>query len=229
MNLPKRIVIFIGLPGSGKGTLSSLCVKKLGWKQLSTGDLCRKHIADQTEIGKRIDFAIKSGKLVSDSIISEMVFDWLVNSFESVGTVIFDGFPRTVVQAELLLNYLKNNFKNDECKLSIFRLDVSPQIVKSRVAHRVICSNKECQAGYSNDKSSKYYPQRENICDKCSSPLTRRADDCCDAVDLRLETYLHNEEQLLNFFKTADYEVVGLNADASVDVVFDELKQVLRS
>lgn len=228
MNLPKRIVIFIGLPGSGKGTLSSMCVKELGWKQLSTGDLCRKHIAEQTEIGKRIDFAIKSGKLVSDSIISEMVFDWLITSFESVNTVIFDGFPRTVVQAELLQNYLKDNFKKDGCKISIFRLDVSTHVVKNRVADRVICSNKECQAGYSINKNSKFYPKNENVCDKCGSLLTRRPDDSGDSVDLRLETYLYNEVQLLSFFRSSGYEVIGLNADASVDIVFNELKQALQ-
>lgn len=227
MNLSKRIVILIGLPGSGKGTLSSLCVKELGWKQLSTGDLCRKHIADQTEIGKRIDFAIKSGKLVSDSIISEMVFDWLIKSFESVNTVIFDGFPRTVIQAELLLSYLKNNFKNSEVQLNVFRLDVSTQTVKMRVANRVICGNKECQAGYSNDKNSKCCPQRDNLCDRCGGKLIRRSDDCRDAVDLRLDTYFNNEIQLLDFFKESGHAIIGLNADAPVDVVFNELKQVL--
>ena len=221
-------MVFIGLPGSGKGTLSSLCVKELGWKQLSTGDLCRKHIADQTEIGKRIDFAIKSGKLVSDSIISEMVFDWLVNSFESVDTVIFDGFPRTVMQAEMLISYLKSNLKSIECQLNVFRLEVPTQIVKRRVSNRIICSNKECQAGYSNDANSKYHPKKDGVCDKCSSLLIKRSDDCCEAVDLRLETYLHNETQLLDFFKSAGYQVVSLNADASVDSLFDELKRVLQ-
>lgn len=228
MNLPKRIVIFIGLPGSGKGTLSSLCIKALGWKQLSTGDLCRKHIASQTEIGKRIDFAIKSGKLVTDSIISEMVFDWLVNSFESVNTVIFDGFPRTIVQAELLHDFLKNNFKDDLCELSIVKLDVPLQIVRDRVADRIICSNKECQAGYSVNKSSKFYPQVDNICDKCSSLLVRRPDDCGNSVDLRLETYLNNETQLLEYFKSVGYNVDSLNANTSIDVVFDDFKKVLQ-
>lgn len=228
MNFLKRIVVFIGLPGSGKGTLSSLCVKNLGWKQLSTGDLCRKHIANQTEIGKRIDFAIKSGKLVSDSIISEMVFDWLVNSFESVNTVIFDGFPRTIVQAELLHNYVKNNFGNGECQFSIFRLNVPLEVVRNRVASRIICGNKDCQAGYSADRSSDFYPKRDNICDKCGNLLVKRPDDCGDSVDLRLETYLHNEAQLLDFFKTAEYDVVNLDANAAIDVVFDEIKQVLQ-
>lgn len=228
MNFLKRIVIFVGLPGSGKGTLSSLCVKMLGWKQLSTGDLCRKHIASQTEIGKRIDFAIKSGKLVSDSIISEMVFDWLVNSFESVNTVIFDGFPRTVIQAELLHDYVKNNFENSQCQFSIFRLNVPLEVVRDRVASRIICGNKDCQAGYSADRASKFCPKEDNVCDKCGSLLVRRPDDCGDSVGLRLETYLHNETQLLEFFNATGCDVINLNANAAIDVVFDELKQALQ-
>ena len=71
-------VVLFGPPGSGKGTLSGLCVKELGWVQISTGNLCRKHIADNTKIGQEIDFAIKSGKLISDALIIEMVKDWLL-------------------------------------------------------------------------------------------------------------------------------------------------------
>ena len=77
MKRRKDIVIFLGPPGSGKGSLSQLCVKRLGWHQLSTGNLCREHIARGTEIGTQIDFAIKSGKLIADSLILEMVHDWL--------------------------------------------------------------------------------------------------------------------------------------------------------
>ena len=228
MNFTKRIIVFIGLPGSGKGTLSGLCVKEFGWKQLSTGDLCRKHIANQTEIGKRIDFAIKSGKLVSDSIISEMVFDWLISTFESVDTVICDGFPRTVVQAELLHDFLMKNHNDFDCKLSIFRLDVPLSVVKERVAGRIICSNKDCQAGYSSNESSGFRPKSVDICDKCGSSLVKRPDDIGGSVDLRLDTYLYNEIQLLEYFKTVGYKVVSLDANDSIDKVFDGLKQALQ-
>ena len=95
-----RVILFIGPPGSGKGTLSQKCVQKLGWQQISTGDLCRRHIAKQTEIGKSIDFAIKSGKLVSDGLISQMVFDWFRQENIESDVVILDGYPRTVNQAK---------------------------------------------------------------------------------------------------------------------------------
>ena len=66
----KQVYIFVGPPGAGKGSLSRYVLKSLGWVQLSTGNLCRKHIAEQTSIGKEIDFAIKSGKLISDNLIT---------------------------------------------------------------------------------------------------------------------------------------------------------------
>src|SRR5438105_2140053 len=95
-----NIFIFLGPPGSGKGSVSRLCIKDLGWVQLSTGNLCRKHIAKQTEIGKEIDFAIKSGKLVSDDLITNMVLEWFQKDFDDSHTVILDGYPRTIMQAQ---------------------------------------------------------------------------------------------------------------------------------
>ena len=69
-------LFLLGLLAQERVHYPILCVRSLGWNQLSTGNLCRKHIAEQTEIGKQIDFAIKSGKLVSDSLINAMVHDW---------------------------------------------------------------------------------------------------------------------------------------------------------
>jgi len=97
-----KLFLFMGLPGSGKGTISHMCTTKLGWMQLSTGNLCREHIQKQTELGKHIDFIIKSGKLVEDEIILEMIKQWLMEVLHSQAVVILDGFPRTMRQAHLL-------------------------------------------------------------------------------------------------------------------------------
>ncbi|MDZ4153972.1 adenylate kinase family protein, partial [Methylicorpusculum sp.] len=121
----RDLFLFIGPPGSGKGTLADACVKSLNWKQLSTGNLCRQHIAEQTEIGKHIDFAIKSGKLVSDSLIVAMVHDWFSRYLAEHNTVILDGFPRTVPQAQELSALLEQSFS--AAQLQIIQLAVSDE------------------------------------------------------------------------------------------------------
>ena len=110
MSLGKRAYIFIGPPGAGKGSLSHLCVEKLGWTQISTGDLFRKHRAQGTEIGKQIDFAVKSGKLVEDKLVIQVGMEWFNNNFESSKALILDGFPRTLAQAEMFLEIIKKDF-----------------------------------------------------------------------------------------------------------------------
>ena len=83
-----KAFIFFGPPGSGKGTLARLCAEKFGWVQFSTGDLFRKHIAEGTQLGKQIDFAIKSGKLVDDVLVVEAVREWFEEKISSVEVVI---------------------------------------------------------------------------------------------------------------------------------------------
>lgn len=110
MYFQEKIFIFIGPPGSGKGSLSSLCTQKFGWKQLSTGNLCIKHIANETSIGKKIDFAIKSGKLIEDDLITQMITEWFTNQSVNSLAVILDGYPRTVEQARFFDDFIKKKF-----------------------------------------------------------------------------------------------------------------------
>ena len=113
MKSVKDIYIFVGPPGSGKGSLSHLCKKNLGWAHLSTGNLCRQHIARMTDIGLKIDHAIKSGKLIDDELMIDMVASWIQEATELSSGIILDGFPRTVAQARAL-DYLfaQDNFNN---------------------------------------------------------------------------------------------------------------------
>ncbi len=136
------LYIFFWPPGSGKGTLSSLCVERLGWGHLSTGDLCRKNVEEKTELGKQIDFIIKSGKLIDDSVIIQMIVQWLEEN-----TLRVDGVTRTVAQAEGLLAYLKKS--GLRFSLHVIVLDVSDDEIIKRLSSRQICSNKECQHIYS--------------------------------------------------------------------------------
>jgi len=219
------LFILIGPPGSGKGSLSELCIRNLGWTQLSTGNLCRKHIADQTEIGKQIDFAIKSGKLVSDSLVTSMVEEWLQSQMGKVPAVILDGFPRTVAQAKALDEFLKS--RNQTLKLSIIRLLISDENVVSRLSNRYICSYIECQAIYSIGVGSTLVPKKSMICDICNYVLIRRKDDEESAIRERLLIYNKHQHDLLNFYKSAQYQVLELNVEKPLSDVFESFKKLV--
>ena len=225
MNQKKNILIFIGPPGSGKGSLSELCVKRLGWAQLSTGNLCREHIANQTEIGKQIDFAIKSGKLVSDGLIVDMVSDWLQKSLASKEYVIFDGFPRTVAQAEAFDALMKGKFKDSH--LRVVRLLIDDETIVARILGRYICQNDKCQAVYSLVKGSSLAPKKAGECDVCGSALIRRTDDNEVSIKERLQTYHQHEKKLLDFYRKGEKSIVELRADKPLEEVFEAFKALM--
>lgn len=221
----QEVFIFIGPPGSGKGSISSLCTKKLGWKQLSTGNLCRKHIAWQTKIGKEIDFAIKSGKLVSDSLITHMVIDWFAQMGDQEGVTILDGYPRTRTQAESFNELLEKRL--DYLKLHVIRFDISDKSIMARLCGRYVCQNKDCQAVYSLLPGSSLAPKYKNICDKCDMAIGRRKDDEEDAVRERLNIYHRHEEQLLDFYRQIGRSIHEIDADKSLNQVFEDFKNAV--
>jgi adenylate kinase len=222
----KSIYIFLGPPGAGKGTLSQLCQDRLGWLQLSTGVLCRSHIARQTEIGKKIDLAIKSGKLVEDSLICQMVQEWLLDNADQLEKgLILDGFPRTVAQAEQLCDFLTKHLSG--CHIRIVRLKISNDRVIRRLAGRVVCKNSDCQRVYSLYKNDSGELLQIDACDKCSGQLMRRADDEEATVEKRLHTYYQHENDLLGFFATAGLPVNQVDVDVSPEYVFEMFKQAV--
>ena len=224
--MAKNIIIFLGAPGSGKGSISELCIKELNFKQFSTGDMCRKHIKEGTEIGKQIDFAIKNGKLVSDSLIIKMVENWLENEVDKDGChIILDGCPRTIEQADKLIKILENKY----CflKLRVFRLFVSDEEVINRIVNRWICKN--CQAVYSKLENSPLAPKEKGVCDKCNSQLICRKDDTLDAVNERLRIYHKHEQSLIDFFKKINYEINEIDASKEIKEVFKSFEGMIKN
>ena len=220
----KDIYIFIGPPGSGKGTLSNLCVSQFGWEKLSTGNLCRKHIIEQTEIGKQIDFALKSGKLVSDSLIICLVEEWFEHISTKADAVILDGYPRTVAQAQALDAYVSKNLPL--VKTTIMRFFVDDDVVVARLGSRYTCTNKDCQAVYSLVEGSALAPKHAGVCDYCSSPLGKRSDDESQAIRERLVVYHKHEQDLLSFYASREYGLIEFNVDKNLDAVFSDFKQL---
>ena len=218
-----NIVVLIGPPGSGKGSLSKLLIKRFGWIQLSTGNLCREHIVNQSEIGKEIDLIIKSGKLISDDLVVKMVEDWLLLRLKKSSSIVFDGFPRTIDQAKALDKILsKINIFN----LSIVKLEASNDNLIARLRSRATCSNNKCQAVYSlvneNLKS-----QKPNICDECSSKLSCRSDDNEASIVQRLAIYRVNENNIVNYFHSQGKAIEKIFIDGSLEHVYQDFVKKL--
>lgn len=223
MNENKNILLFLGVPGAGKGTLAHRCVNELGYEQLSTGNLCREHVTQGTQIGKLIDLALKSGKLVDDSIITTMVTQWL-QSYPQKRQIILDGYPRTIIQADAFHRFVANE---QEKAPVVIRLTAHEQVVIDRLSVRLICSKKECQAVYSLAEGSVCRPTASGICDRCSSTLMRRNDDEAEAIKKRLKLYGEHESTLLDFYNSVGYRVLEINAAQPLELVFGELKTKL--
>ncbi len=213
------LYVLFGAPGSGKGTLSSLCVEKLGWVHLSTGDLCRKNIEEKTELGQQIDFVIKSGKLVDDSVIIEMIVEWLEHETIGVPGIVLDGVTRTAAQAQGLLTYLRKNPLR--FSLHVVMLDVSDDEIIKRLTSRQVCSNKECQHIYSL-RDAKLQSRVEGICDVCGSSLIQRNDDSEEVIKNRLEGYKKHTQPLLDFYEHAGIIIERLNGQVSIERVFED-------
>jgi adenylate kinase len=221
----KQVAIFIGPPGCGKGSLSQFCVRRFNWLQLSTGSLCRKHIAEQTEIGKQIDFSIKSGNLVDDNLIVTMVEQWLTESIAHHEGIILDGFPRNLEQAESLHMIIERSLP--DCKMHIVNLKASDEIVMQRILGRFICENKDCQAVYSLSSGTNLAPKKINVCDVCAGNLMRRTDDSAETIRERLQVYRAFEQCIIDFYRNSGLEINEINAEKPIDMVFEEFSKVV--
>jgi len=191
--------------------------------QISTGNLCRKHIAEQTKIGKEIDLIIKSGKLINDDLINYMVFEWFKENVCKASGIIFDGYPRTVAQAQAFENMISSAFSQVRVRVILF--DLADDVVVARLCSRYVCQNKECQAVYSLSPHSDLAPVSTTVCDLCSGPLGRRDDDAEIAVRKRLDIYHRHEQQLIDFYRDNGTEIIRLDASKQLREVFDTFVQ----
>ena len=184
-----NIVILLGAPGSGKGTVAGkLASENANLKHVSSGDLLRGAVAKGTEAGKQAKEAMEAGKLVADELIATMIKDVVAETTGDV-TMLLDGFPRNLAQAKIL----------DEMGApvkSAVLIDVPDEIIQDRIAGRRTCP--KCKAGY---HVKNLPPKVEGICDICGEKLTIRKDDNPETVKDRLVVYHQQTEPLIAFYK----------------------------
>ena len=217
------LLIFSGPPGSGKGSLSQLCVSRLGFKQVSTGNLCRQEIAKESEIGKKIDFLIKSGNLVPDSQITKMVYDWFKEQPDESAPTILDGYPRTVKQAQQFHEMIADGTL--PFRVIVVNLLLDDGTVVQRLGSRFVCKNKQCEKIYSANPNAQMMPEKEGICDQCGGQVGQRKDDVPEVILERLKVYHQHAQSLLDFYKSAGYEIVNIDADQPVVDMLHQFEQ----
>jgi len=187
--------------------------------------LCRKHSAEQTKIGKEIDLILKSGKLINDALITSMVSGWLDENVDKATGIIFDGYPRTVAQAQSFDILLKTKFPEVRVKVVLF--EITDDVVVDRLCSRYVCQNKDCQAVYSRSSSSDLASTDAMVCGLCSGSLGRRDDDSEIAVRNRLDIYHKHEQQLLDFYQRDKIEIIKLDASGQLQQVFEDFCSIV--
>lgn len=217
------VIIMLGAPGTGKGTVASILNKELNIPQVSTGDIFRKHIKEGTELGKLADSYISKGQLVPDDVTIELVKNRLKEDDVQNG-IILDGFPRTVKQAEELDKMLAEKQKKVDM---VVNLTTPEEEIIERIVNRRVCSNQECKTVYNLVLNP---PKKENICDKCGNELIQRKDDNIKTVKSRLNGYFTETSPLVEYYEKQGklkIEIVSksinkLGKDVAKDII-DEL------
>lgn len=188
-------MIMLGAQGTGKGTVAGILSEKLGIPQVSTGDIFRKHIKEETELGVEANKYIKNGQLVPDDITVPMVANRLEEDDAKNG-VILDGFPRTIAQAEKLDEMLAK--KGNKIDMVINLTTPRDEIIE-RILTRRVCSNQACKATYN---LVMHPPKVEGICDKCGAELVQREDDTSEeAIRRRLTIYDEQTSPLVEYYE----------------------------
>ena len=187
-------IVLLGAPGAGKGTVAKSLTEFDGSVQISTGDILRNAVKAGSELGKEAKGYMERGELVPDGLIMD-IMEARMKEPDCQKGFLFDGFPRTIPQAEALNKlFEKIGMKLD----AAINLDVPTDVILDRLTTRRTCSNPDCQEIY-NIKSKP--PKADGTCFKCGSPAVQRADETEEAIKQRLATYNEKTAPLIDFYK----------------------------
>ncbi len=210
-----NITVFLGAPGSGKGTQAKQLSEKFGFVHLSTGDMLRSAIKQQLPVGLKAKTFMDQGNLVPDSVMIELIEETL-SSVPDDTNVILDGFPRTVPQAQALDSKPKTKVSQAVNFL------VPENVLVPRLTGRRVCPN--CGESF---HLVFIPPTKKDTCNKCSTTLIQRSDDTEEVVRRRLEVFRTQNEGLVSYF-SGHNKLINLNADKAVNTIQDELLKILK-
>ncbi len=206
-------VLFLGGPGSGKGTQASILSRTLNIPHIDTGSLLRDEIATCSENGKIAKDRIDNGQLVPFQIVVSMIKDRLSRTDCEEGFIL-DGFPRSLEQAEGFEQILKElNIKID----AVLNINIPEDILIARMAYRKSCPS--CGEKY----NTKLKPSKQdNICDNCNSALTQRTDDSEETAVKRIQTYKKETEPLITYYHDQNL-MINIDGNQSIEKIFNDI------
>jgi adenylate kinase len=185
-------IILLGPPGAGKGTQAKFLVEENNMMQLSTGDMLRAARKSGTEMGKKVAAVMDAGKLVTDEIVIGLIEEQLTAGHDTAG-FIFDGFPRTLAQADALGDLMD---KIGQSLDGVVEMRVDDEQLVRRITGRFTCGN--CGEGYHDDFKK---PAKEGVCDQCGgTEFKRRPDDNEEALKTRLMAYYKDTSPLIGYY-----------------------------
>jgi adenylate kinase len=213
-------IIFIGPPGSGKGTQAKKLAGRFAIPHISTGDILREAVAEGTPLGRQAAPIMAAGALVPDDLMVGIIDERLRKADAEKGFIL-DGFPRTVVQAEKLENIVGGGSGNGKSGLRVLQLLVPDDAIVRRITLRRTCAN--CGAIYHLENNP---PANDNVCDRCGAEVIARPDDTEEAVRKRLESFHRQTMPVATYYKSKSIlrEVDGVGP---LDVVFERIEKSL--
>ena len=215
------IYVFLGPPGAGKGTLGDFFCAETGAIHVSTGQLLRDEMTQQSELGKQVKDLIAKGELVSDDIVAAMVAKRLAQPDIQTKGCLLDGFPRTTPQADMLARILPNTGNR---LAAVLLIEADRDMLIGRLTSRRVCPNHACGAIF-NVKTQR--PAQDGICDRCGSKLIQRSDDSETTAVERLHVYDEQTSPLIAYYSATGQLVRMQSRDIDAKENYLALKKAL--
>jgi len=216
-------LIFLGAPGSGKGTYSERLSPKLGVPHISTGDIFRAEVKNGTELGLKIKSLIDAGEFVPDEITIEVIKNRLSQP-DCENGFILDGFPRTLDQAKALDNITEID--------KVILLDLPEELIIKKLTGRRVC--KKCGKIYNiadirhgDLHLAPMAPEKEGVCDACGGEIIQRDDDTEEVIKERIKTYHELTEPIIDYYKAKGL-LMKVEVDAFADVMAEKIYNMIR-